>query len=52
MDREVDECNCEMGVPGVCDYDVVEGCVLLAEAGEADSYDHSFGDFLWFGLSR
>ena len=26
--------------PSVCDYDVVEGCVTLAEAGEADLDHH------------
>lgn len=28
-------------VPGVCDDDVVEWRVFFAEAGEADSEDHS-----------
>lgn len=40
----------------MCDDDVVEGCVLFAEAGEADSEDHCVvcggGWFVAIGDSR
>ena len=34
-------------VPCVCNDDVVEGCVFLAEAGEADFDDHVCGIGGW-----
>lgn len=42
-----EDCVCFWGgfacfVPGMGDDDVVEGGVLFAEAGEADSHDHGF----------
>jgi hypothetical protein len=36
-------------VPRVCNYNVVKGCMFLAEAREADSDDHFGG--MWAGLS-
>lgn len=32
-----------VSVPCMCDYDVVEGCVALAEAGQPDSENHCCG---------